>query len=169
MTNIGILLTGRLLVYNIDESGYSNIVNEIYPQQSFGEALAAAAVMESPFTVSCLQDCCIFFLDYRSLVATSHSPDYCRIMANLSQLLAEKVMAMNLHLLISSQRKIRDKVLAYLYHQKQRQKSSTITLALNREQLADYLFVDRSALSAVLMKLKKEGILDYHKNKFVLY
>ena len=89
-------------------------------------------------------------------------------MANLAQLLAEKVMTMNFRLVTAAQRKTRDKLLAYLYQQKQVQKSTTLTLALNREQLADYLFVDRSALSAVLMKLKKEGVLDYHKNIFIL-
>ncbi len=168
MPNIGILLSGSLLVYNIDESGYSNIVNEIFPPQSFGEALVAAGIAESPFSIRAIKDCRVFYLAYQDLITRNNSVYYPLLMANLAQLLAEKVMTMNFRLVTAAQRKTRDKLLAYLYQQKQRQKSSTITLPLNREQLADYLFVDRSALSAVLMKLKKDGLLDYHKNIFTI-
>jgi len=58
--------------------------------------------------------------------------------------------------------------MAYLDIQKNINKSNSFAINLNREQLANYLFVDRSALSYILMQLKKEGVLEYHKNRFTL-
>ena len=71
-------------------------------------------------------------------------------------------------ILHTSSKKIRDRLLSYLSYQAGLQKNRYIDIPLNRQQLADYLSLDRSALSKELSKMKKEGLLDYHKNSFVL-
>ena len=67
-----------------------------------------------------------------------------------------------------SQKTTRDKLLSYLSAESLKAKSPSFTIPFNRQQLADYLSVDRSAMSSELGKLKKEGILDYNKNTFLL-
>ena len=62
----------------------------------------------------------------------------------------------------------REKILSYLSAQSMKQNSQKITIPFNRQQLADYLSVDRSALSNELSKMQKEGIISYHKNEFYL-
>ena len=67
-----------------------------------------------------------------------------------------------------SRRSSREKLLAYLSDVSAQAGSSSFSIPFNRQQLADYLSLDRSALSKELSKMKKEGLLDYHKNSFVL-
>ena len=66
-----------------------------------------------------------------------------------------------------SQRTTKGKLLAYLSAESQRQKNSEFTIPFNRQQLADYLSVERSAMSATLCRLRDQGILEFNKNKFV--
>ena len=68
-----------------------------------------------------------------------------------------------------AQKSIREKLLSYLSFQAMKQESSEITIPFDRQQLADYLSIDRSALSRELSKMKKEKILTYKKNHFILY
>lgn len=67
-----------------------------------------------------------------------------------------------------SQKSIRDKLLTYLSNEAQKHKSNSFEIAFNRQDLADYLNIDRSAMSFELSKLQKEGLISYQKNKFVL-
>lgn len=67
-----------------------------------------------------------------------------------------------------TKRSTRDKLLSYLSAQALRQRTAFFTIPYDRQQLADFLSVDRSAMCAVLARLKREGILDYHKNTFRL-
>ena len=68
-----------------------------------------------------------------------------------------------------SKRSIREKVLSYLSEESQKCESSYFTIPLTRQQMADYLAVDRSALSKELAKMKQEGLIEFEKNQFRLY
>lgn len=82
-------------------------------------------------------------------------------------ILAQKNLMLTRKMEYLSQRTTKEKLLSYLSAESQRQKSSQFTIPFNRQQLADYLAVDRSALSASLGKLRDEGILEFNKNRFV--
>jgi len=168
LKEIGIVVKGKLVVISESVEGIDSIVNEIEPGSSFGEAMVATSTTESPFAIYCLQDSQIFFLDYKHLLENAQDDIYNQLICNLMNILAKKVMNLNYRFIIASQRKLKDKLLYYLYMQKNIHKSNSFKIDLNREQLAAYLFVNRSALSYVLMQLKKEGLLDYHKNYFTL-
>ena len=168
LTEIGIVLSGHLLVINECEAGNRSILNDILVNHVFGEALSAAEIKESPFSVVCQEDTEILFFSYQDLITNTHDPYHQQMIANVLKLIATKAMRMNYHLIVAGRRRIRDKLLTYLNLQKALNQSSTFTIDLNREQLAAYLFVDRSALSYTLMKLKSEGVLDYYRNSFVL-
>lgn len=168
LKDIGILLVGKLLVVSESEEGQNSIVNEILPGESFGEALVSTNTRQSPFTIQCLEDCEIFFFDFTKFLSNPNNPYYQQMITNMMNCLASKVMNLNFRFVIASKRKIRNRLLAYLNTQKRIHQSSDFVINLNREQLADYLFADRSALSYVLMQLKKEGVIKYQKNHFTL-
>ena len=83
-------------------------------------------------------------------------------------LLAKKNLGMNRKLALMSQRSTREKLLSYLSSESMRQKSPSFTIPFDRQQLADYLSVDRSAMSNELSKLRREGVLEYEKNRFTI-
>ena len=85
-----------------------------------------------------------------------------KILANRNQQLVTKFS----HI---SKRSTREKLLSYLYLQSRLQGSNTFTIPFNRQELADYLFVERSAMSHELSKLRDEGLLDYHRSSFKLF
>lgn len=91
-----------------------------------------------------------------------------QIQTRLLQIFARKNVFLTGRIDHLSRRTLRDKLLSYLHEQAQLSDSAYFSIALNRQELADYLAADRSALSAVLGKLKKEGLIDYHKNQFTL-
>ena len=91
-----------------------------------------------------------------------------RIVRNLVQVLAQKNLHLNRKLDIASRRSTRDKLMAYLTAQAKQQKSAQFTIPFDRQALADYLGVERSAMSAELSKLQKEGLLETRKNWFKL-
>ena len=94
--------------------------------------------------------------------------EYSHLIHNMTIISARKNLLLSRRILHTSSKKIRDRLLSYLSYQAGLQKNRYIDIPLNRQQLADYLSLDRSALSKELSKMKKEGLLDYHKNSFVL-
>ena len=69
---------------------------------------------------------------------------------------------------IVSKKTLREKILCYLSLQAQRQNSRYIEIPFGRIAWAEYLCADRSALTRELVKLKKEGLIDFHRNMFQL-
>ena len=67
-----------------------------------------------------------------------------------------------------SNRTTREKLLSYLPDEAQRSRSASFSIPFNRQQLADFLSVDRSAMSNELGKMRKEGLIEFHKNQFTL-
>ena len=91
-----------------------------------------------------------------------------QILANIIRILASKNLFLTKKVEFVSQRTTRQKLLAYLSEEGRRKKSAEFEIPFNRQQLADFLAVERSAMSAELSKLQKEGILEYRKNRFLL-
>ena len=90
-------------------------------------------------------------------------------MANLVEVLAAKTRQLSRKIAHISQRSIRSKVLSYLSWEAGRQGKRQFSIPFDRQGMADYLAVDRSALSQELGKMRREGLLDYHKNHFILH
>ncbi len=81
-------------------------------------------------------------------------------------ILAKKILILNQKIDIISQRTTREKLMTYFEIQKGIAKSDKFTIPYNREELADFLFVDRSAMSRELSRMRDEGLIDFYKNKF---
>ena len=91
-----------------------------------------------------------------------------QIIKNLLSVLARKSLMLSRKMEHTSKRTTREKLLSYLSEQAVLAGSNSFAIPFNRQELADYLFVDRSAMSAELSRMKKEGILEYEKNRFLL-
>lgn len=87
---------------------------------------------------------------------------------NMLKIMANKNLILNQKIRLLTKRTTQEKLLAYLSTQAEKTGSNSFSIPFNRQELADYLSVERSAMSAQLCKLRDKGILDFHKNKFVL-
>ena len=91
-----------------------------------------------------------------------------RLIRNLLTISAQKNLILSRRIFHTSPKSIRGRLLSYLSFQASSQGSSEFTIPFNRQQLADYLSVDRSALSNELGKMQKDGLLKVNKNHFII-
>lgn len=169
-TYIGILLSGSAQAEQVDYYGNRNIVSKIKPSDVFGEAFAAAETQSLPISIIANEPSEVL------LIHCSHILQTCRnscgfhqqLIFNLMKDLAIKNIEFHQKAEIMAQRTTREKILTYLSQESKKANSSSVTIPFNRQELADYLAVDRSGLSTEIGKLQKEGILINKKNKFIL-
>lgn len=167
---IGILLKGQLVVLKEDENGNMNILSEVSPSDMFGEALACAEIEISSVTVQAVEDSEILLIDYKKIIKTC--PSACTfhtlLIENMLKILAKKTIMLKQKMEIISKRTIREKLMAFFAIQKNISNSNVFLIPYNREQLSNYLYVDRSAMSRELSKMRDEGLIKFKKNRFEL-
>lgn len=168
--HMGVVLSGGVQVVQEDYHGDRSIVGTIGPGQLFGETFALAQVPALPVSVICTAPSRIMLLDCRRIITTCTSAcvHHQRIIRNLLHATAEKNLHLHRKLSIISQRTTREKLLAYLSDQARLHQSRTFTIPFDRQALADYLGVERSALSAEIGKLRDLGVLESTKSRFTL-
>lgn len=161
----GIITKGKIVTTNFDYFGNRNILTVFDKGDSFGEAIICMKI-NFPYEILSMTDSTILWIEYESL---KNSTSYNKILNNLLTIISTKNLILNHKLNVLSKRTTREKILAYLAEQKKSFKNKeNIEINLNRNEMADYLAVDRSNLSRELGKLKKEKIIDFNKNKFKL-
>lgn len=167
--NMGLVLTGSVHIIKEDFWGNRDILAEVDGGGLFAENYAFLANVPLEVSVITIEQTEVLFLDVRSLIsdAIGSRESNLIMIKNLLTILAQKNLMLTRKMEYLSQRTTREKLLSYLSGESQRQKSVQFTIPFNRQQLADYLAVDRSALSASLGKLRDDGILEFNKNKFV--
>jgi len=167
---VGLLLFGSVLVIQEDFWGNRNLMTRIGPGQIFAEAFACSP--GAVLNVSAVADepCGVMWLNVRRILTTCPSAcaHHTRMIRNLLSDLAGKNLRFNEKLTHMGQRTTRKKLLSYLSAEAQRQGSSTFEIPFSRQQLADYLSVERSAMSAELCRLRDDGVLRFDRNHFVL-
>lgn len=165
---IGIVLEGRVSIFKEDRMGNQSLMGEAGPGQIFGEVFACARNASLPVRVEALVDCRVLFLDYRRMITTCSSSCefHHRLIENMLSILAHKAMALSQKIEHISKRTTREKLLSFLEDCMEQAGSKSFEIAFNRQQLADYLCVDRSAMSSELGKLRDSGVLKYHRNHF---
>lgn len=137
----------------------------------FGEAFAFAEVHSSPVTLTAIEGSTILNIDFKNII--NDSTLHCRysktIITNMLGIMAEKTLFLSSRLELITKKTIRMKLAAYFLQVTERAKCLDIEIPYNRNQLADFLSVNRSAISNELSKLRDEGILDFQKNKFTIH
>ena len=168
--SIGIVLSGSVLVIQEDIWGNRNILSKAGPAQTFAAAFACAP--GSILNVSVIADTptTVLFLNVKRIlhVCPSACSHHSRIIRNLLTDLAEKNLRFSEKLTHMGQRTTRAKLMSYFSAEAQRLGTYEFDIPFSRQQLADYLAVERSGLSLELGKMRDEGLLDFHKNHFVL-
>lgn len=168
--SMGMVLAGSIQVENNDFWGNKSILDHLGPGQVFAETYACIPgepLMVSVVTVEAAE---ILFLHIGRLLQTC--PNSCahhtKLIRNLLDISAQKNLVLSRRIFHTSCKSIRGRLLSYLSFQAARQNNHEFTIPFNRQQLADYLNVDRSALSNELSKMQKEGLLQVRKHHFLL-
>ncbi|MBP5167517.1 MAG: Crp/Fnr family transcriptional regulator [Oscillospiraceae bacterium] len=165
---IGVVLSGAVQLVQDDYYGNRSIVALISPGELFGESFACARVESLPVSVVASADGRVLLLDFSRVVTTCSNACkfHSRMIFNLLRLVAEKNLVFNQKIEITSRRTTREKLMTYLMYQAKLNKSSSFTVPYDRQGLADYLGVERSALSAEISRLRAEGIIESRKSEF---
>ena len=167
---LGMVIQGGVTIESDDIWGNRSILSHVEPGAIFGETYACIAGEPLLINVAAAEKSQILFLEIaRALDGRADAcPFHGRLAQNLLQICARKNLLLSRRILHTSSKTIRGRLLSYFSEQAQKSGSHQFTIPFNRQQLADYLNVDRSALSGELSKMKAEGILNYEKNAFVL-
>lgn len=170
-TCVGIVLAGNVQIVKDDFFGNRSIVDNVEPGEIFGETFACAEVNEIPISVIASEDSEIMLVDCRRIIVTcgNSCEFHNKMINNLLKVMARKNLSLNHKIEIISKRTTRDKLMTYLMGQAKKSNSHDFVIPFDRQELADYLGVERSALSAEMSRMRKDGIIEYSKNKFKLY
>ena len=167
VAEIGLVLSGKVYLTKADYDGNTNLLGEVGPSLLFCEELACLEEVVSDVDVIAAQRAEVLFLDIARV--TKQCSTAClfhqRLIRNLLTVIAAKNHALNAKMEHMSKRTTKEKLLSYLTNVGGEAKG-WFTIPFNRQQLADYLSVERSAMSWELCKLRDEGILEFERNRF---
>lgn len=168
--HVGIVLAGQLHIIREDRDGNRSLIATVISGEIFAEALCCAGIAESPVTVIADTDSTVMLLRFTQILRTC--PNTCafhaKLIENMLGLMARKNLQLQGRMEIISLKSVRAKVLQYL-EPFAAEKGREFAIPFNREEFADFLCVERTALSHELARMKKDGLIAYRKNLFVLY
>ena len=167
---IGIVLSGSIQIMKEDYNGNRTIVSLCQPAELFAESFACAGGGVLPVSILAAEDSSVMLIDsHRVCVSCSNACTFhSHLIQNLLKIVANKNIQFNQKIEILSMRTTREKLLAYLNAEAKRAGNSSFTIPYDRQALADYLGVERSAMSAEISKLRNDGIIESEKNYFKL-
>lgn len=167
---LGIIISGEAQIVRIDYFGNRSIIAYIDPPQIFGESFAYSGTEFLPVNVIASARTSAMLIDARRLtMACSNACSFHnQLILNLLKAVADKNLVYNQKLEITSKRSTREKLMTYLLQQAKKSHSNHFVVPYDRQELADYLEVERSGLSAEISKLRAEGVLLCRKSEFTL-
>ncbi len=169
-TDMGIVLEGAVQVVRDDYYGNRTIVARLEAAGLFAEAFACAGIDAYPVSVVAETASTVLILNCQRImtVCSSSCGFHSRLVRNLLAIVASKTIQLNQKLELLSHRSIRERLMHYLLGCAKKADDSQFTIPYDRQQLADYLCVERSALSAEIGKLQREGVLESRRSWFLL-
>lgn len=167
---ISVLVRGKLHVQREDYWGNRSIINMIDVGDMFGEAYASPESGAILNDVVAVEDSTVIFFDVKKVLTVCSSACHFHsiVVQNLVYAISERNRQLVRKLGHMSKRSTRDKLMSYLSEESGRQRSGTVYIPFNRQQLADYLSVDRSAMSNELGRMRKDGLIRFERNRFTL-
>lgn len=168
--HIGIMLSGRAQVVRVDYYGNRSIVSEVCAPDIFAEAFACAEVSSLPVDIIASEPCEVMLIDCSHILHTcaNNCGFHQQLIFNLMKDLAVKNLSIHQRIEVTSKRTTREKLITYLMLCAKKAGSNSFDIPFDRQELADYLEVDRSGLSAEISKLRNEGIIESNRKHFVL-
>ena len=170
LDKILVLVGGKLHIQRDDYWGNRSIINMVSIGEMFGEAYVAPESGTLMNDVLAVEDSAVIFFDVKRIITVCSAA--CRfhsmVVQNLFFAISEKNRKLVQKLTFMTKRTTREKLIAYLSEEAKRQNSSEFSIPFNRQQLADFLSVDRSAMSNELCKMRDEGLIEFEKSYFKL-
>ena len=167
---VGIVLFGGVHIIQEDFWGNRTILTHVEPCGMFGESFSCAGIEKLPMSVIAKEKTEIMLIDYRKIVSSCSSAcvHHSQLIRNMLRIIAEKNIMLTRKIEHLSKRTTREKLLSFLSENAVRTKSTVVKIPFNRQELADYLCLNRSALSREISLMQKEGLVRYDKNCFEL-
>lgn len=166
ITSVALILEGQVQLVKDDLEGGDVIVAQMGEKETFAEAFICAGLYESPVSAYAVTDVKILFINFDRIlkICQNSCPFHKKLIENIIRMIAQKNLNLNLRVELLSKKTIRERILFYLNQESKGRKEFTIPFS--RERMAQYLAVDRSALSRELSKLREEKVIDFEKNCF---
>lgn len=167
---VGIILRGSVQVSRTDFYGNRSIIGDFFTGDLFGETYAAAKALALPIEVRASERCHVMLIDIKRIISPCSQPCRChqKMTLNLISVLARKNLLISRKSEIISKRKTKGRLLDYLSKMALEKGNNTFKIPYDRQELADYLEVDRSGLSTELNRLKKDGVIDFKGKVFTI-
>ena len=168
--NIGIVLSGMAVISCNDIWGNTSILGNVAPGSVFAEVYACIPGQPMLVTVSAVEDTSILFMNVGRVLATCTNacPFHTRLVQNLLTVCAHKSLQLSQKIQHTSSKSIRGRLMSYFSECDKRSGSNSFLIPYNRQQLANYLNVDRSTMCNELSKMQRDGILEYKRNHILL-
>ncbi len=168
--HVGIVLSGAVHMLKEDVWGNQTLVTYLGPGELFGESFALQKNTKSHASFLAAQDTRVLFLSLQNLLhpCPKHCPFHILLTTNMFHLLGEKTVQLLEKIEVTSKGSLREKILAYLSLQAQKQESKYITVPLSRTEMAQFLQSNRSAMTRELAAMRDEGLIDFDGDTFVL-
>lgn len=166
---LGIVLSGSANIVRHDFWGNRTVVSNLGVADSFAETLACTQRMSEVSVITC-EPSTILFLDVHQVITSCSKACsfHHALIENMVRLLSYKNLELMKKMNHITKRSTREKLLSYLSGEAQKRGSRSFSIPFDRQQLADYLCVERSAMSSELSKMRNEGLLEYQKSFFTL-
>ncbi|MDS1030839.1 Crp/Fnr family transcriptional regulator [Bacillota bacterium LX-D] len=159
--SIGIVLSGLLEVQKIHASGKVVTLTQLRPGEIFGEAIVFSKQRNYPATITAAQETSVLFIAKDAIIQLcSISP---MILTNFMELLSSRILMLNKKVKVLSLETIRQKLCSLFLEESKKQKSLIIKLSMSRSNLAEQMGIQRPSLSRELIKMKNEGLINFHK------
>ena len=167
---VGIVLKGSVQMIREDYYGNRSIVARIEASGLFGESFACSDTETYPVSIVAAEDSRVMLIASRRITTTccNACEFHNRMIFNMLKLIANNNLTLTRKIEVTSKRTTREKLLTYLNGQAKAQNSDSFSIPYDRQGLADYLEVERSAMSAEISKLRRDGIIEAEKNRFRL-
>ena len=168
--SFGVVVKGRAAIIKEDYFGNRNISAVVKERELFGESFASAQINGVPISVVSLDNSVVLFVDYHKIISPCAKccEDHQKLIGNMLRIVSMKNVYLNQKVDILSQRSTREKLLMFLSYMAKKSGSSTFEIEFSRQELADYLCVERSAMSNEISKLVKDRIIVADKRRFTL-
>ena len=170
VNRIGLVRSGRLTCEKFYYAGNSHLISVLEPMDLVGIESVATPTRISPVTVTSQAYTSILFFDYDLLTAETvlHRTQKMRIMENMIHILGNEGIRQMYKIEVLSKRSLRGRVMTYLWLMAQKLRADSFSIRMTQEQLAQYLCVNRSALSSELNAMEREGLIQFTRDQFTI-
>lgn len=171
VSKMGMVLSGSVIIESNDYWGKRTIIQRIGEGQYFAETFAWMPKSILSVDISANEDCSILFLSISQLRDEDNCSAGCvhKVLVNLLNIFSSKNMALSARNLQTSPKTIRERLIIYLNTVRLQKGAHEFDIPFSRQQLADYLNLERTALSKELSKMQADELISYHKNHFILH